>query len=100
MGCQRPWPDGTLDCQMSSDSSQGGRSLYDLLGVAPNADADEVRRAYRSLARLLHPDVNGAPDAAARFTEISQAYAVLNDPARRTTYDAGRRPISRAQVRT
>jgi molecular chaperone DnaJ len=85
---------------MSSDIAQGGRSLYDVLGIAPNADADEVRRAYRSLARLLHPDVNTAPDAAARFAQISHAYAVLSDPGQRRVYDAGRRPLSRAQVRT
>jgi molecular chaperone DnaJ len=84
---------------MSSEISQGSRSFYDLLGIAPNADADEVRRAYRALARLLHPDVNAAPDAAARFAQISEAYAVLSDPSRRSVYDAGRRPVSRAQVR-
>lgn len=85
---------------MSSDPNRDGHNLYDVLGIPPTADADEVRRAYRSLARLLHPDVNGAPDAAARFAQLSHAYAILGDPAQRKRYDAGRHHAPMAQVRT
>ena len=48
--------------------------------MAPNADAKEVRSAFRSLARILHPDFNPSQDAAQRFVKVAQAYAVLSDP--------------------
>jgi len=83
-----------------SDANSPNRNLYDLLGIAPSADAQEVRRAYRSLARHLHPDLNQAPDAAARFTQLAQAYTVLNDPARRRLYDEGRRSRGGAPMRS
>lgn len=75
--------------------------LYHVLGLRPDADTDAVRRAYRSLARMLHPDVNPAPDAADRFSQVSHAYAVLSDPARRRQYDEQRyrpQPASAATV--
>jgi molecular chaperone DnaJ len=74
-----------------SDVGKTNRNLYDLLGIAPNADAQEVRRAYRSLARHLHPDLNEATDAASRFSQVAHAYGVLSDPGRRRLYDEGRR---------
>jgi curved DNA-binding protein len=59
--------------------------------VAPGATEDDIRRAYRRLALQWHPDRNpGRPDAAERFKEISEAYAVLVDPAKRRQYDAAR----------
>ncbi|HWE63602.1 MAG TPA: J domain-containing protein, partial [Chloroflexota bacterium] len=61
--------------------------LYEILGLKPTADTSAIRRAYRLLAREWHPDVNPAPDAARRFADMSQAYAVLSDPARRRQYD-------------
>lgn len=64
--------------------------LYAVLGLRPSADADAIRRAYRSLARELHPDINPAPDAARRFAAVSRAYATLGDPVRRRQYDEGR----------
>lgn len=65
--------------------------LYGTLGVSTSATADEIKRAYRRLARQLHPDVN--PDAAAqqRFRQVISAYETLSDPHRRQTYDGSRR---------
>jgi len=64
------------------------KNPYEILGVAPNADADTLRKAYRKLARLYHPDVNPGDTAAEeRFKEISQAYAVLSDAEKRSQYD-------------
>jgi curved DNA-binding protein len=64
------------------------RSLYDILGVARDADADAIRAAYRALARKYHPDVNPG-DAAAeeRFKEVSAAHDVLSSPEKRALYD-------------
>ena len=60
---------------------------YELLGVARDADADTLKRAYRRLARQYHPDVNKDPGAEDRFKEIGRAYEVLNDPQTRSRYD-------------
>ena len=63
---------------------------YDILGIEPGATLDEVKRAYRALAKELHPDAN--PDdtvAANRFREATEAYDLLSDPDRRADYDSG-----------
>lgn len=60
---------------------------YAVLGVARGASADEIRSAYRKLARQHHPDVSSAGDAAERFKEISQAYEILSDAEKRQRYD-------------
>jgi curved DNA-binding protein CbpA len=65
--------------------------LYDVLGVPETATAAVIRRAFRERARQLHPDLNAAPDANARFAELQNAYETLTDPARRTAYDRERR---------
>ncbi|HEV8535657.1 MAG TPA: molecular chaperone DnaJ [Candidatus Limnocylindria bacterium] len=60
---------------------------YQLLGVSRSATDEQIRSAYRKLARQYHPDVNGQPDAAERFKQITEAYEVLTDPQRRQRYD-------------
>src|SRR5438132_1703414 len=60
---------------------------YALLGVSRSATDEQIRSAYRKLARQYHPDVNGAPDAAERFKQVTEAYEVLADPQRRQRYD-------------
>jgi len=63
---------------------------YELLGVKPDASADEIRKAYRKLAKQFHPDINpGKPEAEARFKEISAAYDLLSDSDKRARYDRG-----------
>jgi curved DNA-binding protein len=64
------------------------RSSYEVLGVSPDADQSEIQRAYRKLARTLHPDVNKDPGAEERFKELAEAYDVLSDPDQRKRYDA------------
>lgn len=65
------------------------RDHYEALGVARNASAEEIKRAYRKLARQYHPDANRhEPGAEDRFKEISHAYEVLSDPQKRQNYDA------------
>lgn len=60
---------------------------YELLGVAPSASGEEIKRAYRRLARELHPDTNADPAAEERFKELGVAYEILSDPDRRRRYD-------------
>ena len=64
---------------------------YEVLGVSPEADADEIKQAFRQLAREHHPDATGGdPASERRYKEISEAYAVLSDATKRRQYDAAR----------
>lgn len=64
------------------------KDYYQVLGVARDASADDIKKAYRRQARKFHPDVSKEPDAAARMSEINEAHAVLSDAERRAAYDA------------
>lgn len=63
------------------------KDYYKILGVDRKADPDEIKRAYRSLARKYHPDLNKQPEAEQKFKDIGEAYEVLKDPEKRATYD-------------
>ncbi len=63
------------------------RDYYEILGVARNASAEELKRAYRNLAKKYHPDINKSADSSDKFKEIQAAYDTLNDEAKRKRYD-------------
>jgi curved DNA-binding protein len=64
------------------------KDYYQIMGVGRDASADEIKRAYRRLARKYHPDVSKETNAEARFKEVGEAYEVLRDPEKRAAYDA------------
>lgn len=64
------------------------KDYYQLLGVARDAPAEDIKKSYRRLARKYHPDVSKEADAEARFKEVAEAYEALSDPEKRAAYDA------------
>jgi molecular chaperone DnaJ len=68
------------------------QDLYEVLGVSRDADGDAIKKAYRKLARQLHPDVNPDPATQDRFKDVTRAYEVLSDPEKRQMYDLGGDP--------
>lgn len=67
---------------------------YSILGVKHDATPEEIKRAYRKLARELHPDINPSEEAASKFKEVTAAYEVLSDPQKREMFDLGGDPFS------
>ena len=63
------------------------KDYYEVLGIQKGASEDEIKKAYRSLAKKYHPDVSTDPNAEEKFKEINEAYEVLSDPQKRQTYD-------------
>src|SRR4051812_35755092 len=63
------------------------KDYYAIMGVPRDATADQVKQAYRKLARKFHPDVSKEADAEARFKDVGEAYEVLRDPQKRAAYD-------------
>ena len=63
------------------------KNYYDILGVSKSASADEIKSAYRKLAKQYHPDLNKTEEAAAKFKDINEAYECLSDPQKKSNYD-------------
>jgi curved DNA-binding protein len=63
------------------------KDYYKIMGLSRDASKDEIKRAYRKLARKYHPDVSKEKDAEAKFKELGEAYEVLKDPEKRAAYD-------------
>ena len=63
------------------------RDYYEVLGIAKSSSAEEIKKAYRKLARQYHPDVNKSPEASKKFNEVQEAYDVLSDDQKRKMYD-------------
>ncbi|HET8605223.1 MAG TPA: DnaJ domain-containing protein, partial [Marmoricola sp.] len=70
------------------------RDYYGMLGVGRNATPEEIKRAYRKLARELHPDVNPDPAAQDKFKAVTTAYEVLTDPEKKRIVDLGGDPLA------
>lgn len=87
------FPEDVLKLWFKNDPTkkQAPQSLYELLTLDAKAKADEIKSAYRRLAKLTHPDVNKEPDASERFRAIQNAYEILSDDFKRKKYDAGLR---------
>jgi curved DNA-binding protein CbpA len=80
---------GQVGQPKSESKAAKSQTYYDLLGLAPSASVQDIRRAYRELSKLYHPDTTelSAAIATAKFQELNEAYATLSSPDRRMTYD-------------
>src|SRR5213082_2818240 len=86
--CRASSPTSTTLDDRPMSASQMPRDYYEVLGVSRDADDNEIKKAFRRLARELHPDVNSHdPEAESKFKEAAEAYEVLSDPDKRATYD-------------
>lgn len=74
------------------------KNHYVVLGLTSSASASEIRKAFRRLARKIHPDVNDDADAAEQFIKVAEAYAVLGNEVKRKAYDASRSKMSVAFI--
>ena len=74
-------------CQNRYQHTMKYKDYYETLGIPRDADLDQIKKAYRKLARTYHPDVSKAPDAEARFKDAAEAYATLKDTSKRAAYD-------------
>ena len=72
---------------MPQDTMSEKRDYYEVLQVTRTSSGEEIRRAYRKMARQYHPDLNSSDEAEERFKEINEAYEVLSDPEKRQRYD-------------
>src|SRR3989344_1557467 len=63
------------------------KDYYEILGVSKNASKEEIKKAYKNLAKQYHPDLNKSKEAEEKFKKISEAYAVLNDDEKKAQYD-------------
>ena len=80
-------PDHATKCASSPGAGMEFKDYYRIVGVPRDATADDIKRAYRRMARKHHPDVSKDPQAEARFKELGEAYEVLKDPVKRAAYD-------------
>ena len=78
----------TLSLETSNTRAVDYKDYYQIMGIGRDASADDIKRAYRRLARKYHPDVSKEANAEERFKEIGEAYEVLRDPEKRAAYDA------------
>jgi len=74
---------------------QPNSSLYQILELKPDASLNDIKAAYRRLAKIWHPDKNDAPEAAEKFKQINQAYEVLSNTSKKADYDNSQQESTR-----